>query len=604
MSALPLEEREIQEQLKRMIAEQKRRRLEEILRKQQEQLALRKEKKKKKELEAYREAQLRRYRAVERKIVEQQLKQREEEEPHWKRENIVQLISEHTHPEAISQYEKAVLTPAIGWGMIRERLEKEAWKAKKEAKVEKTQAHLPPHLREELGMETIPSYKPSREAVKAATLSLAASGAAFTQGFVEGLVTPLLPHKIIKGAVELATNPAGVGGKIVEAVKANPLEVSRLAGQAVGAYVSFKALGKAASRFLRKTRTYEFVPEKTEGKLIVDREAAALVMKHSGKAVKTVAGKGQQEVSLAKTPYLRFLKIVGGRKESRTIVKTVETPGVKAAYFSKDYLLKKPLTESFKDLLKFITRKGSFRETVGSKKWVAYDIYYFKGPNIVKQLIGKMKTPTKPTTPKPMKPLYTSASTSTAQNLLQTVKQLAIQESLKRTITTTEPLVDVSKITATLTAAAVAGTQTSEKPAAQVDVSDVVNEASKEAFKATAASKPKTVEEFKADIEPLKGHYIRNLPKPDFQIQPLPKQVPVQVLTPKPKHGKVTDIVPALTTTVKKEFKGSAITPTAPPMVPMVPEPVPVDVPKPVPLPEIELPQIFRKKKKSHNYSM
>ena len=451
-------------------------------------------------------------------------------------------------------------------------------------------------------METIPSYKPSREAVKATTLSLAASGAAFAQGFVEGLVTPLLPHKIIKGAVELATNPAGVGGKIVEAVKANPLEVSRLAGQAVGAYVSFKALGKAASRFLRKTRTYEFVPEKTEGKLIVDREAAALVMKHSGKAVKTVAGKGQQEVSLAKTPYLRFLKIVGGRKESRTIVKTVETPGVKAAYFSKDYLLKKPLTESFKDLLKFITRKGSFRETVGSKKWVAYDIYYFKGPNIVKQLIGKMKTPTKPTTPKPMKPLYTSASTSTAQNLLQTVKQLAIQESLKRTITTTEPLVDVSKITATLTAAAVAGTQTSEKPAAQVDVSDVVNEASKEAFKATAASKPKTVEEFKADIEPLKGHYIRNLPKPDFQIQPLPKQVPVQVLTPKPKHGKVTDIVPALTTTVKKEFKGSAITPTAPPIVPEVPEPIPVDVPKPVPIPEIELPQIFRKKKKKEKY--
>ena len=558
--------------LKHHIAEQKLKRQQEELRKQQEQQVLEEEK-----LKHYRETQLRRYQALERKIMEQQMKQKQEEEPHWKQENISAIPVEHVHPEALSEYEKAVLTPAIGWGMIRANIEKEAQKAKHEANVEKTEVKLPPHMQEELGMKTVPSYKPSREAVKAATLSLAASGAAFSQGFVEGLASPLLLHKIAHGIREAVTKPKETLSNIVSRITANPLELSRIAGQAVGAYVSFKAIGKGLEKLTRRKVGYEFVPEKTEGKLLMDREGAALILKHSGKAVKTTPRSGIAEVSRFQTPWLRYVKIVGGKGKTRTIVKAAETVEGKALYFGRDVI------------------KG--------KTWIAEDIYYFKGPDIVKQLFQALAGKPKPEL-KPMKPLYTSTSTtSVAQNLVQSVKNIVTQEAFKtgRIITTTEPVAEFSKLASIPASLTTLGLQTkaSAKPT-EVNVPKP-EEITEETVK--PSSKSSSMQSLTPDVQPLKGFYIRNLPKPDVDLTPKPSQVPVQVLTPKPKNILKRDIIGSLSSIQKTSLKTTAVqipsVGTPPPPTPTETE-VPVDFPKPIPLDFMDtlLPKKKRKKEK------
>ena len=381
-------------------------------------------------LSPYIEKQLRRAKAVEEKLLEQQQKQQpQEQETHLEQENILKpLPVTEKHPEVVQQYEKAVLTPAIGWGMIRARLEKEAWKAKQEAKVEKTEVKLPPHMQEELGMKTVPSYKPNEAAVKAFTSSLAASGASFTQGFLEGLAVPLLPHRIAEGTAQLIKNPAGVLKKQAALIAANPLEASRLTGQIVGSYLAFKAIGKGIEKLTTRKVSYELIPEEEKVKLYVQGDEAVLKVETIGRAAKTSAKRGVQEINLYRSPYLRYLNINVARGTKRLMIRSVESFNVKAAHVSYDLI-----------------RKGFFR-----RKWYGLDIYAFKG-DVAKQILEQLTC--KPTSEatilsKPMKPLFTSAgSSSTASlNMLQMVKNLAVKKSTAKIITTTEPAIKSSTV--------------------------------------------------------------------------------------------------------------------------------------------------------------
>jgi len=400
----------------------------------------------------YAEKQLRRAKAVEERLEGKQLTVVEQ---HWKQENIVEpLPVTEKHPEVVQQYEKAVLTPAIGWEMIRARLEKEALKAKREAKVEKTEVKLPPHLIEELGMETVPSYKPNKAAVKAYTSSLAASGASFTQGFLEGLAVPLLPHRIAEGTAQLVKNPAGVLKKQAALIAANPLEASRLTGQLAGSYLAFKAIGKGIEKITTRKVSYELVPEKTEKKFMEiigegGKREAVFIEKVEGYPVKAkVSGVPRETVFSLKEPGREALKIALSGKGKRITVLHAAKGSEVFSYASYDLIKRVPVDVQkigYDILVRF-----------GRKKWFSFEAYRFSGPKTLSAVYSNIDDLFKDWVPKlamseraslKMFETGTPLTLKTSASILQkAVAKTSLIEPARKTVTILEPLVPAKNI--------------------------------------------------------------------------------------------------------------------------------------------------------------
>ena len=212
-----------------------------------------------------------------------------------------------------------------------------------------------------------------------------------------------------------------------------------------------------------------------------------------------------------------------------------------------------------------------------------------------KQLFQALAEKPKPEL-KPMKPLYTSTSTtSVAQNLVQTVKNIVTQEAFKtgRVITTTEPVMEFSNLASITATLSTLGMQSkgSAKPS-EVNVpkpEEIVEETVK------PSSKPGSMQPLTPDVQPLKEFRAEQLLKPtgSGSVQ--------QVLAPKREELLRRDIVSSLTSIQKASLKATAvqIPSTGTPPTPTETE-VPVDFPKPIPLDFMDtlLPKKRRKKEK------
>ncbi len=311
------------------------------------------------------EKQLKRAKAMERKIAEKRMVE-EQKQPHWRQENIAEPISKgnvggqtgRAVEEAALTAESIALTSARGWLRKAREFETMAYQEKAKAKVEVEQAKLSPHLQEELGTETVPSYKPNIHELYGWGYALASSTSAFTAGVLTGFVDVAMPWRILREAREFLKDPAGSIKNTAKVLMTDPLAIPFTTGRAVGTYLGFKALGKGISKIAGKKKvTYELIPEKTEGKVVFNDKMAILKLKHSGKAVKVPGGSSTGAADIASTPKFQYvnveasglhgrIQISGGRigpkgilYMARDIVKPSRLPKKPAKWTSEEFYL-------------------------------------------------------------------------------------------------------------------------------------------------------------------------------------------------------------------------------------------------------------------------
>ncbi len=271
--------------------------------------------------------------------------------PHWKQESVTEedirampREAEGKAGEAVAKakeaYENIVYMPSQGWLRVREELGKKALEKRAEAgKVEVERVKLPPHLQEELGVKTVPSYEPNVKHLEAFGYALGASAASFTAGVMAGLADVAAPWRILEEAEKFVRDPYGRLKKTYLAIQQNPLNISFMAGEAVGTYLGFKAVGKGISKLAGKRRvTYELIPEKTEGKVVFSDNVAMLKLKHYGRAIKVPGGSSTGAADIASTPKFQFVDIEASGLYGRIQISGGRLANKGALYLARDII--------------------------------------------------------------------------------------------------------------------------------------------------------------------------------------------------------------------------------------------------------------------------